>query len=249
MLVSIITATFNSSKYIRETYNSIVKQNYDNWEWIITDDCSTDNTLDILKIISQEDSRVKVFFNDINSGAAVSRNNCLDHIEGDYIAFLDSDDLWEFDKLSTQIKFMIETGAKFSFTSYELINEMGVNQNVTIDDQPLTKVSYEQMLRKTATLGCSTVILHSSLVLNTRMPLLRTGQDYAFWLKILKKNEYAYLLRKSLTKYRITPGSISRNKFKKSLRQWEIYREVERLNIVKSSVCFCFYAYRAIFRK
>ncbi|MDX7949437.1 glycosyltransferase family 2 protein [Aeromonas caviae] len=249
MLVSIITATFNSKKYIMDTYNSIIKQTYTNWEWIVTDDCSTDDTYEILKSISACDSRVKVFLNGVNSGAAVSRNNCLDHASGLFISFLDSDDLWEPAKLESQVDFINKTNVNFCFTSYAVINESGFSIGITVDDQDLNSVSYQDMLKKKATLGCSTVMIRRSFINDKRMPLLRTGQDYAFWLSLLKEGELAYLLRKPLTQYRITPGSISRNKIKKCKRQWEIYRIEEKLGLLMSLYCFIFYAYRAIFRR
>lgn len=249
MVVSIVTATYNSASFIKETYASILSQTFTDWEWVVTDDCSDDNTYEILKEISLNDSRIRVFKNSVNAGAAVSRNRCLDNIRGDYVAFLDSDDLWFPDKLMSQINFMREHDIKFSFTSYIVIDEYGNDLNKVVDDQPLIKVDYNQMLKKTATLGCSTVILQSSLINGVHMPLLRTGQDYAYWLRILKRGECAYLFRNPLTKYRITSGSISRNKFKKCFRQWYIYRRIENISLFLSMVYFVHYAFRAVFRK
>ena len=105
------------------------------------------------------------------------------------------------------------------------------------------------MLKKKATLGCSTVMLRRNAFDDITMPLLRTGQDYATWLKLLKTGQNAYPLIDVLTQYRILPNSISRNKVKKAKRQWQIYREVEKLSLYKSAVSFCFYAWRAVFRK
>jgi teichuronic acid biosynthesis glycosyltransferase TuaG len=105
------------------------------------------------------------------------------------------------------------------------------------------------MLKKRATLGCSTVMLRKSGFEDISMPLIRTGQDYATWLKLLKTGNEAYLLNDVLTSYRIRPNSISRNKFKKAKRQWQIYRELEQLPMLKSLVCFCNYVWRAVFRK
>lgn len=247
--VSIITATFNSERFIKDLIECISTQTYHNWEWIITDDCSTDNTYQVLENAAQLEKRIKIFRNSENSGAAVSRNNCILNATGDYIAFIDSDDLWDKHKLDSQLKFMIENGYEFTFTAYSLIDEAGHEKNITIDLNKKQKAySYEDMLKKKATLGCSTVIVKNKIIKDFTMPLLRTGQDYAFWLKILKQNKSAYLLPKALTKYRIVSGSISRNKYKKALRQWEIYRKVENLNFIKSTVCFINYAYRAVFR-
>jgi glycosyltransferase involved in cell wall biosynthesis len=247
-LISIITATFNSSVTIEQTYDSIKAQTYSQWEWLITDDCSTDETLEIIKAISQKDSRVKVYSNPVNLGAAIARNNSLSHVNGIYIAFIDSDDLWKLNKLEKQCDFMGDN-VDFSFTGYDLIDEQGAPMHKTVDINQAGTFDYHDMLKKKATLGCSTVMLRLSAFEDITMPLLRTGQDYATWLKLLKSGKKAYLLNEALTQYRIMPKSISRNKFKKAKRQWQIYRDVEKLPLLKSVVCFCFYAWRAVFRK
>lgn len=249
MLISIITPSFNSENLIQETYNHIVNQNYDCWEWIVTDDGSSDKTLDILNNLAKDDNRIRVFQNNKNSGAAVSRNNSLSKSKGDFIAFIDSDDLWLPGKLEKQITFMLNNDIDFSFTAYELINENGDSIDKKVDTHLTNPVSYEDMLRKKATLGCSTVMLRRSAFDDITMPLIRTGQDYGLWLKLLKTGSLAYPMLEVLTQYRILPNSISRNKLKKSKRQWQIYREIERLPILKSIECFCFYAWRAVFRK
>jgi len=248
VLVSIITATFNSEVEILITYVSIKKQSFSNWEWLVTDDCSTDDTFNILESISRVDKRVKIFKNKINSGAAVSRNNALKYASGEFIAFIDSDDTWESNKLERQLSFMADK-IDFSFTAYDLINEQGESLNKIVDASQSGEFSYEDMLKKKATLGCSTVMLRRSAFEDITMPLLRTGQDYATWLMLLKNGRKAYLFNEVLTHYRIMPNSISRNKVKKARRQWQIYREVEKLPFTKSIICFCFYAWRAVFRK
>ncbi|MCK6709380.1 glycosyltransferase [Enterobacter cloacae] len=246
-LVSIITATYNSERFILHTFESIKNQSYENWEWIITDDCSNDSTLQILFALQENEQRIKIYKNEENSGAAVSRNNSLEHAQGDFIAFIDSDDIWYPDKLEKQLAFM-GTNIDFSFTSFEMIDESGLPYNRIIDQKPLAPLDYKSMLKKTATLGCSTVILRASGFNEIKMPLIRTGQDYATWLKLLKTNKKACLLPQVLTKYRIVKGSISRNKVKKALRQWEIYRRVEGINILSSSYYFLHYALKAVFR-
>ncbi|WP_064605342.1 glycosyltransferase family 2 protein [Photobacterium sp. J15] len=246
--VSIITATFNSAAYIRETYESICNQTYTDWEWLVTDDCSTDDTLKVLNEIAANDQRVYVFKNPVNSGAAISRNVSLSNAKKEYIAFIDSDDLWDRRKLELQLKFMGDSGS-FSFTAYRLVDEKGLPLEKTVDSTNVGSFSYEDMLRKKATIGCSTVILRSSSFVDISMPLIRTGQDYALWLKLLKTGTNATLYSDVLTSYRITPGSISRNKIKKAMRQWQIYRGIECLPLAKSLECFCFYAWRAVFKR
>ncbi|WP_137419710.1 glycosyltransferase family 2 protein, partial [Escherichia coli] len=115
-LVSIITPSYNSEEFIVQTYDSIRNQTYSNWEWIVTDDCSFDRTWEILEEISAADPKVRIYRNKENSGAAVSRNNSIGKSKGKYLAFLDSDDLWEKNKLQEQLGFMKKNGYSFSFT-------------------------------------------------------------------------------------------------------------------------------------
>jgi teichuronic acid biosynthesis glycosyltransferase TuaG len=248
-LVSIITPTFNSASHIKETYNSILNQTYTNWEWLITDDCSTDGTFELLESFANFEPRIKIHKNQTNSGAAISRNNSINSARGDFIAFIDSDDLWHCEKLEKQIEFMEKNKIDFSFTAYEIINVESMPIGRYVDSNQHSPVTYEDMLKKKATLGCSTVILRKARFKDIEMPLLRTGQDYALWLKLLKEGVNAHPLSDILMMYRILPNSISRNKFRKSLRQWQIYREIERLSLSKSLYCFFFYGWRAVFRK
>lgn len=247
--VSIITPTFNSEKYILSTYESIKNQSLDDWEWIVIDDFSVDNTKEIIKKISSTDKRVILLENSVNSGAAVSRNMGIDKAKGRYLAFIDSDDLWCLNKLERQYTFMESNCLNFSFTAYEVINESGVDVLYTVDTTAPLEVTYSSHLKKEATLGCSTVMLNRKSVGKRRMPNLRSGQDYAFWLLILKSGINAYCLNEVLTSYRVTPGSISRNKIKKAIRQWQIYRDLERLSFIRSAHSFFHYAFRAVFRR
>ena len=249
ILVSIITPAFNCEKMVLETYNSIKKQTYKNWEWVITEDCSNDHTFDMLQKLALQDQRIKLFRNVSNSGAAVSRNNSIRNANGDYLAFIDSDDLWSIHKLETQLKYMLDNKVDFTFTQYNIIDENGEPKGKVVDSHISKPICYSDMLRKKATLGCSTVMLRNGCISDLSMPLIRTGQDYALWLKILKTGIFAYPIMQVLTSYRITPNSISRNKFKKAFRQWEIYRRIESLSFFCSCYCFAFYAYRAVFRK
>lgn len=248
-LISIVTPTFNSMKHIEEAYHSLLSQTLDNWEWLITDDCSTDSTYEYLLDLSKHDTRVKPEKLSKNSGAAVARNYSLDRVSGQYIAFLDSDDIWEREKLRMQVIYMEQNNINFSFTMYKCQDENGVLNGKIIDSShSQSSFSYQDMLKKKATLGCSTVMLRSCLIDQHRMPLIRTGQDYAFWLMLLKEND-AFLLKECLTRYRVTPGSLSRNKFKKARRQWQIYRHYEKINVFRAFYFFCHYGFHAIFRK
>lgn len=248
--VSIIMPSYNSMNYIEETIYSVISQTYADWELIIIDDCSIDNTVKIVESFTSLDERIKLIQNQNNQGAAFSRNAGLLKSKYSYLAFIDSDDIWEKDKLEKQIFFMKHNNIHFSFTAYIIIDDYGNSTGKTVDSKQEGSFSYEDMLAKKATLGCSTVMLNKNSFKGLlQMPELRTGQDYAFWLKLLKStNQKAHILPLVLTQYRITPNSISRNKFKKANRQWEIYRNNENLNIIRSTYYFCLYAVRAIFR-
>ncbi|WP_422529156.1 glycosyltransferase family 2 protein [Serratia fonticola] len=248
-LVSIIMPTYNSSVFVHEAIQSILNQDYHHWELIITDDCSTDNTVSIIDTYSRKDKRIQYYINKSNSGAAITRNNSIVKARGDYVAFLDSDDLWHKDKLSSQIGFMLNSNSCFSFTPFSLVSEQGHHLNKTVDLNNCKKVNYHEMLAKKCTLGCSTVMLNRSSFPDLTMPLLRTGQDYALWLKLLKSGVQADCLNVPLTSYRIVKNSISRNKIKKAKRQWQIYREIESIGFLRSCYYFCFYAVRAVFRR
>jgi len=246
--VSIIMPTYNSSLFVIETIQSVLSQDFQNWELLITDDCSTDGTVELIKS-HFNDKRINIAVNAENSGAAITRNSSINRSVGEYLAFLDADDLWSPDKLSLQLKFMQDNEYSFTYTAYELIDKEGEKLNRFVDLNNAKSVAYKDMLKKKSTLGCSTVMVERSVFNNLRMPNIRTGQDYATWLLILKKVGSAFCFNSVLTQYRIVPGSISRNKIKKAKRQWEIYRKLEHLSIVYSSYCFLFYAYRAVFRK
>ena len=245
--ISIITATFNSSRYIRDVYDSLINQTIQNWEWIITDDNSTDNTLSIINEICHNDSRVKTYQNTKNFGAGISRNNSISRATGDFLAFIDSDDLWLPNKLESQLHEMNDS--VFSCTPYYILNQKQNTKCSNIID--LNKSGfyfYDDLLKKKLTLGCSTVLLCRKTFYDFKMCEIRAGQDYASWLCLLRRGHSVKLLSEPLSYYRITPGSISRNKFKKALVQWHIYRRLEKLNLFKSSSCFFSYAISALLR-
>lgn len=246
-LVSIITPAFNSSSFIEETAKSVLAQSYHNWEWLITDDGSTDDTWMYLKRLSKKDNRIKVARHHVNLGPAAARNCSIDRAKGKYLLFLDSDDLWLPEKIERHVDFTESGNHSFSFTAYDIVDSSGQPIHKTVDGFDAT-VNYDDMLNAKATMGNSTVLVHRDLVGSMRLPDMRTGQDYAFWLLLLKKGFSAVCLPDVLTRYRIRPGSISRNKMIKAKSVWGIYRNQENLNISKSMWCFSRYACRAIFR-
>lgn len=245
--ISIITAAYQCVEFLQETYESIASQSVEDWEWVIVDDASEDGTPELLRSLAAADRRVKVIRNIENFGAAFSRNRAIDAASGEYLAFIDSDDLWAPKKLERQLAFFSPEKA-FTFTGYNILDEEGYATGKQVDVRNVERFDYRDMLAKRATLGCSTVMIRRAAIGNIRMPNLRTGQDYAFWLKLLKTGMHAYLLPEPLTSYRIRQNSLSRNKARKALQQWKIYRDVEGLQFSDAAFYFLSYAIRAISR-
>lgn len=241
--VSVITASYNAARFIGETIESVLNQTYKDLELIIVDDCSTDNTEEIVNKYIEKDSRVKFYRLDKNSGAAVVRNTALEKATGRFMAFLDSDDLWDKEKLEKQIKFMKDNNYGFSFTSYRLMKEDGklTDKEVIVPKS----IKYNQLLKNTI-IGCLTVVVDKEIIGDFRMPLVRAGQDTATWLSILRKGNIAYGLNEVLASYRLVEGSISSNKIKALKRTWNTYRNLEKLNIIKASYYFICYTINAI---
>lgn len=247
-LISIITPTYNSVPHIQQTVAAIQAQTYPHWELLISDDASSDQTAACIKSMAASDPRIRLFELPRNGGAATARNHSIQHATGEFIAFCDADDVWLPAKLEQQLAFMGDS-IDFSFTAYELVDEHGTPLQTVVDGTQSGSFSYDDMLRKKATMGCSTVLLRRRAFEDLTMPLIRTGQDYALWLKLLKTGARAFVLPRILTQYRILPHSISRNKIKKAKRQWQIYRQFEHLSLITAVHCFLFYAWRAIFRR
>jgi teichuronic acid biosynthesis glycosyltransferase TuaG len=240
--VSVVMPAFNCEKYIDESIRSVIEQSYVNWELIVVDDMSTDNTRDIIARFVESDKRIKSVLNDRNQGAAKARNLAIDLAEGRFIAFLDSDDLWEPDKLSRQIKFMTQFTNPFTFSSYQRISETG--QLLSCSKAP-DFITFKKLLKKNV-IGCSTVIYDTSYFGKQFMPNIRKGQDYGLWLKLLKNVEFARSIPGITVKYRVRSISVSSNKLESSLWVWRVYRHVVKLNYFMSIYYFSFYALSGI---
>lgn len=229
-LVSIIMPSYNTAPYIKQTIQSVLNQTYTNWELIIVDDCSTDNTEEILEEIN--DNRIRYFKNEVNSGAAVSRNKALREAKGQWIAFLDSDDLWLPTKLEKQIEFMNSNNYSFSYTNYEEIDVDGNETGV--------KVTGPKRITKTGMFnycwpGCLTVMYDASKIGLIQIHDIKKNNDYAMWLKVCQKAD-CYLLDEYLAKYRKgRSGSISTHSIKTMIGwHYKLYHEAEKLNSITS---------------
>lgn len=237
-LISIITPVFNSEKYISDTIDSVLSQTYTNWEMIIADDCSSDNSAEIIK--KYTDNRIKYFKLETNSGAAIARNKALEKARGNYIAFLDSDDIWKPEKLEKQLRFMMEKDIGFSFTGYEILGDKN-NKIIKVPDT----LNYDQFMKNTI-IGTLTVMLSRKHVGDVRFVDVMKDHDSMTWAKLLREGNIAYGLNESLAYYRKVKGSISNNKIKAAKNHWNNCRKIERLSIPKCMYYFFFYVLNAI---
>lgn len=243
-LVSIIMPTYNSKKFLLESIDSVLNQDYTSWELIIVDDCSSDSSYDIAQEFSQIDSRIRSLRLDKNSGAAAARNLGISESNGRFIAFLDSDDVWLPDKLRKQIFFMVENDVCFSFSAYE---KMGVDGEFLGSIGVSCKESYRSLL-KTCSIGCLTAIYDTERIGKMYMRLDTKREDYALWLDILKKTEFAYGINECLAKYRVYSSQNSANKLKMARENWVLYRKIEKLGFFYTLYVFGNYALRGYLR-
>lgn len=246
-LVSIVTPTYNTGSLLRDIYRNLNFQSVKDWEWIVVDDGSDIGDENDFLALIRGDHRVIWHKFEFNRGAAQARNKALSLARGKYIAFLDSDDLWDHKKLENQLNFMGDE-IEFSFTGFRVVDYETGSTKKYIDCKSSMIVTYSDLLKKKVTLGCSTVVISKRLIGANVMPDLKRGQDYAFWLLCLRGGNQAHLLPEPLTDYRIRSDSLSRNKLKKAISQWNIYRKVEKITFSKSVYYFVNYALRAVLR-
>ena len=243
-LVSIIIPLYNCSDFLKQTIQSILFQTYQNWEVIMVDDCSSDNSVLIAQEFVEKDHRIKLIQLAENSGAAVARNTAIEAAKGRYIAFLDSDDAWLPNKLEKQIAFMQENNYPFTYAAYDKVNESDeVFGHVGVPD----KVTYSDLL-KSCSIGCLTAMYDTEFFGKVYMPLIRKRQDLGLWLKLLKKTKYAYGLNETLGFYKVRKDSISANKKSAALFTWRLYRDIEKLSLPKAGYYFSHYAVRGLLR-
>lgn len=231
-LVSIITPVYNSEKFITPMINSVLTQTYINWELILIEDHSTDNSKVILDNFSRQDNRIKVFQTLVNSGAAEARNIGISAAHGKYIAFLDSDDLWHPQKLEIHVSFMLESKAHFSHTSYGYLNLSG---NKTKNTFHVSKgnVTYKKLLKRTE-ISCLTAMYDAEALGKLYMPNIRRKQDYVLWLDILKRGHNSFPLDMKLAWYRQHMNSNTSKKYKLILEHYLLLRDTQNLNVILS---------------
>ncbi len=247
-LVSVITPVYNCEQYLNLTIESVLCQTYTNWEMILVDDCSPDNSAEIIRSYQQKDDRIRYVRLSENGGAAIARNKALEVSRGRYIAYLDADDIWLPEKLEKQIDFMTKNDVAFTCCDYEKIESDGTRLNKIIH-MPKT-MTYNQYLR-------NTIIQTVGVITDTEkfdrklliMPNVRRGQDAATWLQLLRNGVTFTGQNEVLAQYRRVPNSLSANKFSAMKRTWYLYRGVEKLSLPKSVFCMMGWAYHASMKR
>ena len=211
-LVSVIMPSWNTGKFIAESIQSVINQTYEKWELIIVDDCSTDNTDEVVGTFT--DKRIKYLKNEKNSGAALTRNRALREAKGEWIAFLDSDDLWKPKKLEHQIKFMKKHNLIFSYHEYVKIDEDSQPLNIYVSGP---KIVTKRKMYNYGYPGCLTFMYSAKAMGLVQIKDIKKNNDYAILLKLCKKAD-CYLLKENLAEYRIRKKSISHDKLSKKLK-------------------------------
>lgn len=243
MIVSIIMPTYNAASNVAESIESILAQTLSDWELIISDDCSTDETVNIVNGYTEQFDNIKLITSNKNQGSAIARNTAVDESSGRYIAFLDADDLWLPNKLERQLNFMIKFDIGLSNTSYQKFDASG-NRGVV---RSCEKVNYTDLL-KSNSIGCLTVMYDTQKIGKNHMPNLRRKQDYALWLELLRnKVEHCYGLDEVLAKYRSQGGNTS-NKTRAFKEQWFFYRHYLGLGVCNSIYFFSYYAFSGLLK-
>lgn len=243
-MVSVIMPAYNSEKYIKKAILSVCRQDYPDWELIVIDDCSTDSTADIIKELAESDSRIRYLKNSRNRGVAESRNRGVACASGEWVAFLDSDDCWRFDKLSCQINCASRSHARFIFSGSAFMDQ--ADKKLRYSLQVPKRITFHQLLKQNV-ISCSSVLIKKELL--EQYPMRRSEdmhEDFAVWLQILRDTgEPACGVNKPLLIYRITPGSKSNNKIKAAGMTYRVYRYIG-LSPVKSAWYWMHYSIRSL---
>ena len=229
-LVSIIIPVYNAENYIGETINSVKNQTYHNWECICIDDCSDDRSVEIIEEYARYDNRFRIIRLIRNYGAAYARNKGIELAIGKYIAFLDSDDIWDEKKLEKQIYFMLDNEYSFTCTSYGKIDE---HSNLLSKECRCDRLyEYDDLLIKCP--GNSTVIYNSSVIGKVYGENIKRRNDFAMWLRVIRIEPHIHGLDEILSYHRVRNNSISRNKLLLLKYQFIVYYKQEKISLIKS---------------
>lgn len=242
--ISIITPAYNVALYLEETVRSVQAQTFTDWEMIIVDDCSTDDTFSLMTKLAKEDSRIHVLQNTKNLGVAATRNRALDAATGEYIAFLDSDDLWLPEKLEKQVAFMDAGKYVLTYTNYQKFNSCTGERGKKIIRAPSTMTA--KKIYGDTSIGCLTVMVNRYKSGPFHMPPLNHMEDNITWQEILSRGFTAYRLDEVLSLYREGNSSLTSEKKRAVKQQWQVYREYYKFSIPKSTCYFIQYIFHAV---
>lgn len=244
-LVSIITPAYNAAPFIADTIEGIRNQTYQNWELLVTDDCSTDSTVEIVTDYAAKDPRIKLQQLEVNSGAGACRNKSIEAAQGRYIAFCDSDDIWMPHKLGTQLAFIDQKNCALVYSSYMLMDEAKKVLGIEVCMNSITFAA----IKRDDGIGCLTALYDTAKVGKMYMPLLRKRQDWGLWIEILSKCKVAYGVKEPLAYYRVRNGSISSKKLSLIKYNIAVYRTILNYSAVKAFLFFFFIFLPSYFAK
>ena len=236
-LISVIIPMYNSEEYIKTTLYSALNQSYKNIEIIVIDDASTDGSVEIIRKIASSDNRIRLISNEINKGVAESRNTGILSSNGEYLAFLDSDDIWIKNKLEIQMEELEKSNKDVSYTSFEFIKKSGelTGKEYIV---PIA-INHESLLSENV-ICCSSVLIKLDAIKNIKFNKNYNHEDYVLWLELLREGKTFIGIRRKLLYYR--KGGRSADKLKAAKDRWIVYRRFENLSILKSLRCFALYA-------
>lgn len=244
--VSVIMPAYNAQKHIAESISAICKQTYTDWELIVIDDCSSDNTYQIVQQLARDDKRIVLLRTDINSGSGIARNMGIHAARGRFIAFCDSDDRWYENKLEVQLSFMLDNGYEFTTTYYEDVDE---NYKPFYVVKPADGQTLQDVIVG-CTVGTSEVIYDTQRIGKVFMPDFRRSQDWALWLRLLKKVPCLHVCPQILSQYMHNQAGVSRKKTAMIEAAIRVYRVELGYSFLKSWLIFLFcFLPRNIYKK
>lgn len=244
-LVSVITPCYNAASVISQTIDSVLSQTYTNWEMIIVDDCSTDNSFEIIKEYAEIDGRVKYLKTKLASGGpSLPRNIGLDYSKGEYVAFLDSDDVWLPTKLEEQLQFLLEHNCDFVYSNYEKITWNGQRNSRIISGRSTS--TYWNTL-ESCEIPCLTVLIKKNIIGQIRFKNI-DKEDYVFWLELLRRGYIAYNTQKVHALYREAQKTRSSNKFEMFKQQWVVLRQIEKVKKVPAFYFIAIYSIKGFIK-
>jgi len=243
-LISVVITYFKKKKFIKKTLDSIFNQSYQNFELVFVFDDEDKKDLNFIKSLLKKFKRKKLIINKKNLGVANSRNLAIKHCKGDYLAFIDADDIWLKNKLNIQLNLMLKKGYQLSYSAYSIINSNG---KIISTREVSSNINYLKLI-KSCEIGLSTVMIQNKLFNQLKFPNLKTQEDFALWLKLLRKGYKFFPIKKVLSSWRITENSLSSNKFQKLIDAFKLFYVYENKNLIYSVYGVIVLTYNKILR-